>query len=77
MGTNVYVEGNVIPATYETQFQVAVNEVRELLAVGHAPQDIECYWFDEYNCYNDLTVLDGEWWHQREVKTSQFVKVTI
>lgn len=73
----VYVNGSAVNIGETTQLLTAIDELKNLLSMGCDPVDVSIWWTDERGLYHDLTVLDGEWFHQREIISSEFDKIEL
>lgn len=77
MENGIIVNGQFKPIEGTAKFYAALHEVKEQLASGRQPQDIEVWWVDEHDLYHDMTCVDGKWWHNFEIKTMKHIELPI
>lgn len=77
MENTIYVNGQMYTTEFDTLYEAALKELKELVSVGNRPDDIEISWFDEENDYHDFVCVDGVWHHRHEVKRMLTNKISI
>lgn len=77
MENTIFVNGQMYTTEFETSYEVAHQELKELISAGNRPEDIEIYWYDDENDYHDFVCVDGVWHHRHEIKRMLTNKISI
>lgn len=77
MYNEIYVNGDSVHIGESTQLLTAIEELKNLLDAGCDPVDVHIWWTDEDGRYHDITVLDGDWFHQHEIIKNVFDKIDL